>query len=362
MAQTAMGRVFRWPSTIGQSVTFSQIRNYSGATVPNFTPTSSAELDQALSRFREQLFIPYGLPRRQRRSMFQEKHAQRLLDQPITVSISENEQFTLRPMKLSDLPTKKEALQVLKLMEAANDFKNFVPFMSGLGMANFVLNSNQWEHLMRVTNKSNKLSTILQCAKQQNTGLQLQGIDLNRRLFFELHTIAQKADYNVAEVKKALGLAKQAIDLIENEHHKNKNWKPTVFEDPLKQPFVIGTLLELSASRAIGEFGGKDETNEVMSYARKLVNSKLLGKHEETPSSTKMGEQEKWLQETVPIYNALRLSLLVHGVALDKELHSSLTRKLASVKATLDKQMAKYSAEGAKRPFSYDLFQAALKA
>lgn len=331
--------------------------------VPTFTPTSSAELDQALDRFRQQLFIPYGLPRRQRRSMFQEKHAQRLLDEPITVSVGENEQFTLRPMKLTDQPTKKEALRVLKLMEAANDYKNLVPFMSGLGSANFVLNSNQWEHLMRVTNKSNKLSVMLQCAKQQSrTGLQLRGIDLNRRLFFELHTIAQKADYKGEEVKKAMGLAKQAIELMEADRYVDKNWKPTPTSDPLAQPFVTGTLLELAASRAINEFGGKDETNEVISAARKLAQSKLLSRNETAPASEYIGDQEKWLQETVPIYNGLRSSLLVHGIALDKELHSSLTSKLAKVKAALEEQMAKYSAEGAKRPFSYDTFQAALKA
>ncbi|KAJ5089121.1 hypothetical protein N7532_007805 [Penicillium argentinense] len=360
MAQTAMGRLFRWPSTIGQSVTFSQVRSYSA--VPTFAPTSSAELDQALGRFRQQLFIPYGLPRRQRRSMFQEKHAQRLIHEPITVSINENEQFTLRPMKLSELPTKKEALQVLKLMEANNDFKNLVPFMSGLGMSNFVISSDQWEHLMRVTNKFNKLSLILQCAKQQNqTGLQLRDVDLNRRLFFELHTMAQKAEFKGEAVKKALGLAKQAIDLVEAEHYVDEHWKPSLFNDPLRQPFVIGTLLELSAARAVSEFAGKDETNEVINNVRKLICSKLLFKHEKAPADESVATGEKWLQETVPVYNSLRLSLLVHGVATDKQLHSSITSHLNQVKAALEEQMAKYSAEGAKRPFSYDTFQAVLK-
>lgn len=295
--------------------------------------------------------------------MFQEKHAQRLIDEPITVSISETEQFSLRPMKLTDLPTKKEVLQVLKLMEANNDYSNLVPLMSGLGMANYVLSSSQWEYLMRVANKSNKLSIVLQCAKQQNrTSLRLRGVDLNRRLFFELHNMAHKAEYKGAEVKKALGLAKQAIELIEADRHVDQTWRPAPASDPLKQPFIIGTLLELSASRAISEFGGKDETGEVINTARKLVHSKLLFRNETAPASDKIEVQDRWIQETVPIYNGLRLSLLVHGIALDKELHSSLTSKLANVKGALDEQMTKYSAEDSKRPFSYSQLEAALKA
>lgn len=332
------------------------------AVVPTFAPTSSTELDQALNRFREQLFIPFGLPRRQRRSMFKEKHAQKLVDEPITVSIGENEEFTLRPMKLTDLPTKKEALHVLKLMSAANDYKNLVPFMSGLGMAHYEINSNKWEQLMRATNKSNKLSVILQCAQQSNrTGLQLRGIDIVRRLFFELHTMAQKGESKSEEVNKALGLTKQAIDLMESERHVDEHWRPAPSKDPLLQPFVIGTLLELSASRAINEFGGKDEANEVITTAWKLVNSKLLFRHEKAPADVGISQQEHWLQETIPVYNGLRLSLLVHGIALDKTLHSSLTSKLEKVKAALDEQMAKYSVEDAKRPFSFGTIQASLK-
>jgi hypothetical protein len=266
--------------------------------------------------------------------MFKEKHRQRLEDEPITVAISETEDFTLRPMRINELPTKKDAYEALRLIAATNEWKALVPFLSGLYMSNLRLNTNRFAQIVRKASEAGKLSVIMECIRQgHRTGFHLRELTVVQRLFYDIHALAQSADFKGPAVTKALNMAKQAVDLMDQDAETHTSLAKA--ENPKHQPFVIGTLLELSAARAINEFGGKDQANEVLSYARKLVVSWPIFK-EQGELAGEVSSASERAQQIVAVYNGLRLSLSIHGLALDNSLHDSVTACLAEAKTELD--------------------------
>ncbi|KAJ5776975.1 hypothetical protein N7520_000221 [Penicillium odoratum] len=356
MAQFAMGRLFQQGAS-RQSVTFSQIRNFaSKSAIPTFSPTASTELNQALEHWRQDLFIPFGLPKRQRMSMFKEKHARRLEDEPITVKISETEEYTLRPLKLSELPKSKEAINVFRLMEAANDYKNLVPFLNGLWNAQMTISPARWQYLIRKTGSAGRLSLIIECARQEkHTGLSLQDNDIAERLFFEFHRMAHDAGFKGEQVNKALRMAKQAVDIMDT-------YAPSPATNPKYQPYVIGTLLELSAARALEEAGGKDKNNEVLNYVRKLIACWHLGDFAPIPMAQFDAElvNQRFI-ESVAVCTGLQLSLSIHGLAVDKALHSTVKSRLSEVKNAITAQLKQIPQGSVHKVLSAEFAKAALK-
>ncbi|KAL1970881.1 hypothetical protein VTN77DRAFT_2715 [Rasamsonia byssochlamydoides] len=336
MAQNAVGRLFRCQSCFRQSWTsFTQARSYSKNAIPTFPPTSSPELDQALNRFRQELFIPFGLGEKQRRLMFRQRYAHKLEEEPVTVTVGEDEKFQLRPMDPQSRPRKEEIVDVVKLMKTTKDWQNIIPFLTALRMSRRYLKLSRWEWLVRKAGEANALGIILECAKQaERTGLQLKHVDLVHRLFFALHLKAQAAEFQGEATAKALSLARQAVMLMEAPEHVNHD----IQWDPKRRPSLIGVLLELSAARALNEFQGDDADGHVRAYAQRLLATWPLGSFEEEPK--KWHRVDRLLQENVPIWNGIRLALQVHGIAADKALATSLKARLGELSKLIAKHQS----------------------
>ncbi|CAI7626630.1 unnamed protein product [Penicillium glandicola] len=338
MAQIAMSRLFRQSTTssVRQSILRPvQVRSYgSNSAIPTFTSTSSPELNEALERFRNELFIPLGLPKRQRKSVFREKYAKQLENEPITVKISETEEFTLTPKQHHDLPSKKQALEVLKLMVETKNFSNLFPYLSGLRMSNYAITSDRWEFIIRKTSEAGKLSTVIECARQCNrTGLSLRNRNIARRLFFELHKTAAKADFQGIPTIKALKLAREAASLMDAKEHSVSN----IQEDPKHQPFVIGTLLELSAACAKID---EAETPLVRGYAQKLDASWSRGNFKDDAANRI--ENMSRVEENLALYNGMRLSLEFPKLSEDTKSFKARCKTLKPVLVSQLKQVKNF--------------------
>lgn len=308
-----------------------------GTVIPTFTSTPSTELNDALERFRNDLFIPLGLPKRQQKSVFKPKYAQQLEHEPITVTINGNEEFTLTPKLQHELPSKKEALAVLDLMVATGDFSNLFAFLSGLRMSNYSINSNRWEYIIRKVSAADKLSTIIECAKQyKRTGLSLGDKNIARVLFFELHQTAMRANVQGKSSAYALNLAQQAARLMEAREHSTKE----IHNDPKHQPFVIGTLLELSATALTKthkpDNASKAETIQVRDYAQKLDASWSRGNFKDDASTP--AENLVRLQENLAVYNGMRMSLKWPKASQDTQ---SFQARCDELKPVLIEQLSK---------------------
>lgn len=305
--------------------------------IPTFPSTSSAELDAALNRFREELFVPFGLNVQQRKLMFRQKYHDRLDEEPVTVSIGENDEpFLLRPMDPLTRPTKQEAIETISLMKTPRDWQNLVPFLTGLRMANRILKRERWEWLIRrANNEADALGVIIECAKQSSkTGLRLDNEPVVQRLFFELHRKAQREDFQDPALSKTLGLAQEAVNLMEAPEHKPES----LSQDPRRNPTVIAVMLELNAARALnpasaeGNSAADEYDGRTLAFALRL-NGTLSKVKTEQPKTWR--EAEEQLRDNAPIYNAVRLALQVPSVSADKALSKELKNALQTLKSSL---------------------------
>lgn len=238
--------------------------------------------------------------------MFKEKYAQQLAHEPITVKISENEEFTLTPKNRHELPSKKEAFDVLNKMVETGNFSNLFPFLSGLRMSNYAIKSDRWEYIIRKVSQAGKLSVIIECARQsQRTGLSLADKNIARRLFFELHQTAERAGFKGEPTVKAFKLAQEAATLMQAPEHSVQD----IQNDPKHQPFVIGTLLELSSACSRIKNSGS-ETYTVRDYAAKLDASWSRGNFKDD-AATPLEAQIR-LEENLAVYNGMRISVQSH--------------------------------------------------
>lgn len=268
------------------------------------------ELNAALEHFRNEVFIPYGLPKRQQKSMFTLKYAQQLENEPIVVDLNKDEKYTLTPKKRHELPPKKQAMDVIAMMVKSKDYSNLFAFTSGLKMAGYVVTTDRWQSIIRHAGVTKKLPTILQCAIEgKRTGLTLGDKNVARALFYEFHTVATRARPGSDIAVQILQLAHKALGLMNDPLHSAND----VQNDPKHQPFVIGTLLELSAICAENctptssdKLASQAKESLIRDYAQKLDASwsRLNSKDAST-------EYEKLdiLRENLAVYNGMRLSL-----------------------------------------------------
>lgn len=243
--------------------------------------------------------------------MFTLKYAQQLENEPIVVDINKDEKYTLSPKKRHELPAKKEAMDILAMMVTKKDYSNLFAFMTGLKMAGYVVTTDRWEYLIRHASVAGKLPTIIQCAIEgTRTGLTLGDKNVARVLFYELHMMASRAKFASDQTLQALKLAHKALRLMNDPLHSASD----VQDDPKHQPFVIGTLLELSAAcpEDLGVSATKDkpaaQTKEslIRDYAQKLDANWSRMNYQD--ASTQYEKIDR-LRETLAVYNGMRLSL-----------------------------------------------------
>ncbi|PYH88987.1 hypothetical protein BO71DRAFT_453728 [Aspergillus ellipticus CBS 707.79] len=334
MAQNAVGRLFRGQNvaSLRQSMgSLTQQRRAS--TLPHFRPADTPGLDEALTRLREELFVPFGVNVRQRRLMFRQRYADKLDTEPVTASVGD-EEVLLRPMDALSRPKKIEAWNAISLMQTGNDWQNLAPLLSGMEMSNRKVKAGRKEWIVRKAGAADALGVLVGCAQQaKTTGMRLNDVELVKRVFFELHLKAQRAEFKGEGVVKALGFGRQFAQLMETPDHVVHDLQ----KDPKRRPFVVGTLLELAAARALSEAGGKDVEGDVKLYSQRLLGCWKMG--------TFNREEKDWraidhmLQENVPVLNGMRLALQVKGIANDRSVSSGLKTHVNELSALIANQM-----------------------
>ena len=316
------------------SVGISDLKNNSRA-APDFTPTSSPELDEALTRMRQELFIPYGLPIRQQNLIFKKKYTTRLEEEKLITHIGQNEEeYRLQHKNPMAMPTKKDAWRTLALMKTKEDWANLIPFLEGLKQAGRVVKPNRWEWLTRRAGACGTLGTILKAAQlSEQTGFTLWDYGVAKRFFFELHRMAHSDDFAGPATSRALTLAKQTATLMEEPVHTARAPSP----DPKCQPFIIGVMLELYAARALSEAAVEGDNDQVRTFVKRLLGAMLLLNVD--PGTNHWPTVDHMLEEIVPVYNGMKLALKVEGMsAKDKDIGGQLKKQMVQLEEVITAQ------------------------
>ncbi|PGH27201.1 hypothetical protein AJ80_01158 [Polytolypa hystricis UAMH7299] len=319
--------------------TCKQIRPFSSSQthmqdVPVFKPTSSEKLDSLLNKFRETVFIPASLTQRHQRLIYRDKYAGKLQQQPVFVNVGRDgsEKFQLRHLDFQKSPRTTEFREVVRLLKTREDWYAFTPFLSGLRASKRKLEPQHWEWVIRQASRAGMQDLALKWAVQsKHTGLTLKYPGVARQMFQSFFEKGLAADFKGEEVVYALKLAKQAAMLLNAPEH---TWAIEK-EDPKRQPFTIGVLLELAAARAIDAFEGKDEEGDVNLYTTVLMANWRLGTTA-APKDKDVFLANSRLLELLPMWHGLKLAMQIEDIKTNQHLWRNLAMRLNELEQSID--------------------------
>jgi hypothetical protein len=219
---------------------------------------------------RENVFLPAHLSKPHQTLVFGARHRKVLEDDPLTIEVS-GENFRLKHInRTKDQPgTVESLLKLISLMKDKKDWDNLPIFLEGLRIAGRKLKPQYWEKLVRKAGQAGQQRTILECARRASrTGFVLKGLNLVREVMWWTQHRALSAGWTAQSTKKALTMAEQIADLLEDEKHCGGTFISAL--DPRARPEVVGVLLQLAAAHAKLS-DGKDRDGKVDIYAKRLL-------------------------------------------------------------------------------------------
>ena len=166
-----------------------------------FTPTSSPELDALFKQYRETLFIPSVLSESHRRMIYRESNRNVLVNEPgVTVTLPNDEDLKLKPMKLKDRPVKKKALsQIQRLLASTQDdevWHNLMPFLVGMNTAKESIPASWLAQITRKAHELGKHQLVFRCAEQaKRTNFKLCYKGVAKEMLLGCHNRAAAAGF-----------------------------------------------------------------------------------------------------------------------------------------------------------------------
>ena len=241
--------------------------------VPSFTPTSSRELDDLLTSFRTNVFLPSHLSRSHQDLVFKGKLHRTLDAEPIYATIA-GEKFHLQHLDRSqDVPGRDHVKKAIRLMKESKDWDNLPAILIGFKDAKNPVESWRLIAFTRKAGQAGRLDVILECARRvSDTGFCLSDPTLTTEIMWQLQHKAVRSRWLLKETHQALSWAEMISELLEDKRHAGgKVIDPE--RDVRVQSGVIGVLLQLSAARAYLFHDGMDSDGKVAQYAAKLLGS-----------------------------------------------------------------------------------------
>lgn len=245
--------------------------------------------------------------------------------------------FRLRPTSVTNRPSNQDFKKAISAMSTYEDWCNLLPLLSGMKDSKRTLTPAKEEWLVRKACQAGKHGIILECAKKaERTGLELRNVPLVQTLYQGFHDVAQQSDFGTAVVERTLEQGKQAAELIRQPNQKGFSIK----EDATRRPDIIGVLLELSASRSIKAFGGKDQNGEVVSYAQRTLDTwPVCAEDFDLGDATKWSTANLKLKQMMPLWHGMKLALEVEEVKSDDDLSSNLKKRIEELEPKIEAAM-----------------------
>ncbi|KAI9725082.1 MAG: hypothetical protein M1812_000358 [Candelaria pacifica] len=238
--------------------------------LPTFTETSSKELNDIHASFRNFVFLPSHLLKRQKNTIYKAKYKSMLESEPVYAEVGEEKIKLQHINQLTDKPNVRTSIaRMLDLMGEFNEWNNLPAFLVGLHKAKSPLRGPTLERIARRANGAGRQDVVMNCIRMfGKTDFVLKDQAVVREVMLGAHMRAQQGSWEELPTRKALAQAEKVVELLENPAHSG-GYKVEK-HDPRAQPDIIGVVLELAAVRASSHLGGKDEDGKVLTYAERL--------------------------------------------------------------------------------------------
>jgi hypothetical protein len=178
----------------------------------------------------------------------------------------------LEPLDRNTLPSRWTTFStILKQSETREDYENVVRMLEGFENAGIKLGADKHALVVRRLNLAGMQHLILKALQRPKaTGLRMREWPLMLQILRSLHDKAAMADWDEDETEKALRLAKQIVELLEEEEHcgAQKRGERAAEHDFRGKPAVIAVPTGLAAVLALRH---KGDVEEVKTLAGRLV-------------------------------------------------------------------------------------------
>ncbi|ETS83471.1 hypothetical protein PFICI_05347 [Pestalotiopsis fici W106-1] len=327
------------------------------AVITQFQPTSSPELDTALSTIREKIILPSYLTVQQRKRIISPKWAKKLQADPITVEI-DGEIFKFRHMNpfSGEIPnTRRSVIEAIKKFDGTSDddFKNLRPLIEGVYGAGRQLGNGFYAKVLRVVGDKGRVAELMDLARSKKTGFRLDTSEKVNELLHFIQLNALESGWNRAETEQALRWAEHVIEMVQDEaaHAPQKRIEGDL---PLnRDPQVLLAPLHLAAALIV-KGGVKD--HKTVTMANKLASTivKLWpagrGLRQIHPVSTYIEDNQRGYLLEANKFVAMA-SPLLHGLGLASQAvtEPTLAAELKTRYERLEEEVKSSLSEAAKK-------------
>ncbi|CCU83008.1 hypothetical protein BGHDH14_bgh00271 [Blumeria hordei DH14] len=334
---------------------------------------ANPELQDLLTRFRENAVLPKHLTKYQQDLVYKKKHQSKLESENVTANIGE-EEFILKHIDIKkDIPRLKLLISdVLGLIKNKEDWAVIPNVLHGLKNTGFKIKLPIAEKIVRKAGLAGKQNVTLECLRRtNNTGIDLSDAGLTKNVMFWIYFKASQQDETLESINKTISMAEQLLDMLEDEKFTGKRYLDTS-KDYRNLPEILGMMVAIVALRASKFQEGVDRDGKVKKYctefviksaatlppstingveeAQNLVNPKTPTETNTTSSDTedvinsnkkqktlnqRISQWMSWMMHNTQITKGIKLALPILDVNFE---HTTLLReRLASLEAEISK-------------------------
>ncbi|KAL5380583.1 hypothetical protein DPSP01_007646 [Paraphaeosphaeria sporulosa] len=238
--------------------------------LPVFLEASSPELSQLLATLNARVLLPHHLTPEQERLVYKPENRTRLEQEPIDITLGDVTLPLEHLDRNKDMPAYRVHLRsILKASKTPDDWENVVRALEGYHNAGLRLRPDQQTMAVRLLNRAGMQHLILKLAQRAKaTGLRLRNFELIVAVLRSVRDKAWQAGWEKEDLRKALSMAEQIVELMENEEHLGHPAGNQ--QDYRTHPTVVAVPLEMAAELA---YRHEADAAKVKRYASRLMNA-----------------------------------------------------------------------------------------
>lgn len=233
-----------------------------------FLEASSPELSQLLATLNARVLLPKHLTPEQEWLVYKPENRPKLEQEPIDITLGDVTLPLEHLDRNKDIPAYRVHLRnIIKASKTPDDWENVVRALEGYTNAGLDLSPDQQTMVVRHLAQAGLQHQILKLVQRANaTGLHLRNFGLVLMILRSVRDKAWQAGWAKDDLKKALSLAEQLVELMENKEHLPAARQ----EDYRTHPAVVAVPLEMAAELS---YRHEADSAKVKRYASRLMNA-----------------------------------------------------------------------------------------
>ncbi|KAI0995747.1 hypothetical protein K3495_g12433 [Podosphaera aphanis] len=240
--------------------------------VPKMSGVKNPELQEILTRFRQNAVLPKHLAKNQQDLVYKKKYITMLQNENVTANIS-GEKFRLQHVDvIKDRPRLKLfVIDILPLMREKEDWAVLPNVLHALKNIGFKVTPPVAEKIARKAGIAGQQNVILECLRRtKDTGMSLMEPHFTQIVLYWIQYKAAELDQTAASMTKTLSFSEQILEMLENPLFTGNRFLDSN-DHQRNLPETIGLVLNIAAMRATKFEGGTDKDGLVAKYATQFV-------------------------------------------------------------------------------------------